>query len=232
MKKISILVVEDEPIIADDIAYTLDELGYQVLAIASSAAEAYQALEKNPDLVLLDIKIKGDEDGIKVAHRLNQQSIPFIFLSSLYNENTLTRARAINPCAYIVKPFKESDLKVNIELALNKSFRKSSSQTALNLFVKEGSSMIPLDFKEVTHVQADDNYCLLFAENKKHVVAHTLKEIEDKLQNNGFCRIHKTFLVNLQKIDRIEQSVVFIGEHMLPIGKVYRKPFFDLLTVL
>ena len=230
-----VLIVEDEPIIADDIAMTLDDLGFSVADMVNTAELAIQAIaEKKPDIVLLDIKIKGEKDGIRLAHEINEKfRLPFIFLSSLYDENTIQRAKSANPGAYVVKPFKEQDLKVAIELALTKkkSLQVTETPEEPNLFVRKSGAIVPLNFEEVTHVEADDNYCVFHEPGEKHVVSHTLKEIEQKLTSAGFCRIHKSFLVNIKKINRIEHSVVFIEETMLPIGKAYRKPFFDRLTV-
>lgn len=229
-----VLIVEDEPIIADDIALTLGDLGFIVADMVNTAELALQAIEeKRPDVVLLDIKIKGDKDGIRLAHEINERyELPFVFLSSLYDENTIQRAKSADPGAYVVKPFKEQDLKVAIELALTK--KKSRQVVEVpepNLFVRKSGAIVPLNFEEVTHVEADDNYCIFHEPGQKHVVSHTLKEIEQKLKSAGFCRIHKSFLVNIRKINRIEHSVVFIEEIMLPIGKAYRKPFFERLTV-
>lgn len=233
-KPINVLIVEDEPIIADDIALSLEEVGYIIDGIEASAEGALKHLSRSlPDIILLDIKIKGNEDGIRLGHKINQlYQIPFLFISSLYDQNTISRAKAASPAGYIVKPFKETDLKVNIELALSKSKSPASVETSeLNLFVKQAGAMVPLNFKLVTYVEADDNYSVFHTESEKHLVSHTLKEIEDKLHGQGFCRVHKTYIVNLRKIDRIEQSVLFIEDQMIPIGKVYRKSFFDRLTV-
>lgn len=234
-KSIAVLIVEDEPIIADDIALSLEELGFEIDQIAASSEEALNQLKvKKPDIVLLDIKIKGSEDGIRLGHHINQKyQIPFVYISSLYDQNTLARAKATNPSGYIVKPFKESDLKVTIELALSKQVNKQTETNPdeLNLFVKQAGGIVPLDFNTVSHIVANDNYSIFHTADQKHTVSHTLKEIESKLSDKGFCRVHKTFIVNLQKIDRIEQSVLFIQDTMIPIGKAFRKPFFDRLTV-
>lgn len=233
--KVRVLIVEDEPIIADDIALTLGDLGFEVADMVNSADLAMEAIKRTePDLLLLDIKIKGEKDGIRLAHEINEQfNIPFVFLSSLYDEQTLQRAKSTRPAGYVVKPFKEQDLKVTLELALNKKHHRVSkpNETPLNFFVRKAGAMVPLNFEEVTYVEADDNYCIFHEAGSKHVVSHTLKDIEQKLTSAGFCRVHKSFLVNISHIDRIEHSVLFIGETMLPIGKAYRKSFFDRLTV-
>lgn len=235
--KKTILIVEDEPIIADDIALTLEELSYEVGDIVDSGEKAIIYLKSNdPDLILLDINIKGNIDGIQLAHKINTQyQIPFVFISSLFDNTTIQRAKNTNPAGYIVKPFKESDLQVHIELALSKqaidSNPKPNSDVLNHLFVRKEGAIIPLDFEQVDYVAADDNYAVFYIKGEKHIVSNTLKEVDEKLKSSGFCRIHKTYLVNLRKIDRIEHSVVFIKDQMLPIGKVYRKLFLERLTI-
>ena len=122
MNKTRILVVEDESIVAKDIQKSLEKLGYEVPATASSAASAYEKLEEiQPDLVFLDIKLKGDEDGIHIAeHIKDKYNIPVIFLTSYVDQATLDRAKVTEPYVYLVKPFNESDLKTRVEMALLK----------------------------------------------------------------------------------------------------------------
>lgn len=120
-----ILVVEDESIVAKDIQSTLVRLGYEVPATASSAQAAYDKLEElRPDLVFLDIKLKGEEDGIHIAEHIRERyNIPVIFLTSYVDQVTLDRAKVTEPYGYIVKPFNESDLKTTVEMALFKFSR-------------------------------------------------------------------------------------------------------------
>jgi DNA-binding LytR/AlgR family response regulator len=122
---IKILVVEDESIVAKDIQNTLIRLGYEVPATASSANSAYEKLEQiHPDLVFLDIKLKGEEDGIDIAGHIKEKyNIPVIFLTSYVDQQTLDRAKITEPYGYIVKPFNESDLKTTVEMALFKYSR-------------------------------------------------------------------------------------------------------------
>ena len=125
MQKTKILVVEDESIVAKDIQSTLIKLGYDVPATASSAVLAYEKLKEiNPDLVFLDIKLKGEEDGINIAeHIQSNYQIPVIFLTSYVDQVTLDRAKVTEPYGYIVKPFNETDLKTTVEMALFKFSR-------------------------------------------------------------------------------------------------------------
>ncbi len=118
-----IMVVEDERITAEDLRDILTDLGYSVTAVVSSGPEAIeQAARTTPDLVLMDIRIRGDMDGIETARRLRQRfQIPVIYLTAHADPQTLARARDAEPLGYIVKPFQELELEASIEMALHKA---------------------------------------------------------------------------------------------------------------
>ena len=122
MTKAQILIVEDERIVAKDIEYSLKTLGYKVTGIASSGEKAIQkAKDARPDLVLMDIRLKGTMDGIEAAHRLREEhSIPVVYLTAYADEGTLERAKVTGPFGYILKPFNEKELCSTIEMALYK----------------------------------------------------------------------------------------------------------------
>lgn len=122
MSKADILVVEDDALVAISIKCTLEKLGYTVPSVVSSGEEALEkAKECKPDLVLMDIVLKGDMDGIETASQIGScYNIPFIYLTAYADSDTKKRAEATGPCGYIVKPFKEKELAVAIEKALGK----------------------------------------------------------------------------------------------------------------
>ncbi|MCX5909238.1 MAG: PAS domain S-box protein, partial [Deltaproteobacteria bacterium] len=122
MEKTKILVVEDEGIIAKDIERTLRDLGYSVPAIAASGEEAIQkALETQPDLILMDIVLRGKMDGVEAAERiLARRKIPIIYLTAYSDEATFQRAKITEPYGYLLKPFQEKELQSTIEVALYK----------------------------------------------------------------------------------------------------------------
>jgi DNA-binding NtrC family response regulator len=117
-----ILIVEDEQIVAIDIESVLQRLGYHVVGAASSGEDACRmAAESAPDLVLMDVRIDGPLDGIDTAGRLREISdVPVVFLTAYTDDETLDRAKEIEPYGYLVKPFVESDLLAAIEVALHK----------------------------------------------------------------------------------------------------------------
>lgn len=128
-----VLVVEDEKLVAKDIAKILNKLGYIVLATVPSGEEAITKVAENkPDLVLMDIMLKGEMDGIEAAdHIKNQFDIPVIFLTAYADENTLRRAKITEPFGYILKPFDERELHTTIEIALRRHLAETAVRVAL-----------------------------------------------------------------------------------------------------
>ena len=122
LNKLRVLVVEDEGIIARDITHMLEQLGYEVSGEAGTGAEAIElASMVATDLVLMDIKLRGAADGIQTAAAIREQfGIPVVFLTSHADSETLRRANQTQPFGYVVKPFNEADLKVAVEVGLNR----------------------------------------------------------------------------------------------------------------
>jgi len=115
-----ILIVEDEILVADNIKKTIEKNGYDATSLAVSGEKALQIAEaENPDLVLMDIVLKGEMDGINTADRISKQfGIPIIFLTAYSDEDTFKRAKITEPFGYIAKPFETRQLCMAIEIAL------------------------------------------------------------------------------------------------------------------
>lgn len=234
-KNKSILIVEDEPIIAADIASILQSNGYTIAAKANNAESALQFIkETSPDLLLLDIKIEGAKDGIMLAREVKSKfTVPHIFLTSYYDENTLTKASDTFPAGYIVKPFDERDLLINVGLALHKNQLSIVKPTSSDkFFVRNQQDMVAVEAQDIFYVQADDNYATLFTAKGKHIVSHTLKSVEEKLLPFGFVRVHRSYLVSFQKITSISEGHVFLDLHKVPLGHSYREELIKQLSFL
>jgi DNA-binding LytR/AlgR family response regulator len=228
----SILVVEDEPLIADDIASTLVESGYGVIGPVDNAEDASVALSKSrPSLVLLDIHIKGGRDGIQLASEVRTKyKLPFIFITSFYDRDTLDRAKATEPQAYILKPFDERDLIINVEMALFKNRKTAFSSE--KFFVKDKNEMIALEASDILYAEAFDNYCRIFTEKQSYIVSHTLKQVEEKLLTKSFLRVHRSYLVNFQKVTAISESSICLGLVKIPLAQSFRQELLERITIL
>lgn len=117
-----IMIVEDESIVAMGIKHKLEDLGYSVVGVVATGEAAVQtALDTKPDLILMDIVLKGDMDGIEAAQKIHtRQNTPIIYLTAYSDEEVLERARITEPYGYILKPFKKSEVNANIQMAIYK----------------------------------------------------------------------------------------------------------------
>jgi PAS domain S-box-containing protein len=148
---VTILIVEDEKIVAMDIAGNLKSAGYEVLGIVASGKDAIELVEKTPpDLILMDIRIKGDIDGIQTAEIIQSHyDIPIVYLTAFADENTLSRARITAPYGYIIKPFDKLTAQTIIEISLykNKMERKikENERWLSKILQYSGDAMIATD---------------------------------------------------------------------------------------
>jgi DNA-binding NarL/FixJ family response regulator len=138
MSKLKVLIVEDEPVIAENIAVYLDNNDFEVSGIAYDSEEALQQLKANvPDAVILDINLDSSKDGIEIAAHINQRhQLPFLFLTSYSDKDTLTRAKEVKPAGYIVKPFNEKTLLAALEIAISNHAAEKNHHLPLLNFEK------------------------------------------------------------------------------------------------
>ena len=146
---VNILIVEDEPIIAADIESTLVKNDMTVIGIAYNSTQAIDKLSSQSiDLVLMDIAIKGDKDGIQIAEIIkNTYNIPVIYITSYSDKETLERAKMTMPYGYIVKPFKDKDIISSVEIALYR-FSMHNSSTQLTKLHAEEIARVPITESE------------------------------------------------------------------------------------
>lgn len=144
MEKINILIVEDENILALGLKKKLENLGYAVSGMADSGEETIRKIEaKVPDLILMDIVIKGEIDGIETAAKLKKSySIPVIYLTAYADDEILKRAARTEPYGYILKPYKEKELKANIEMAIYRKKSENEETFDFEDIYKETTSFI------------------------------------------------------------------------------------------
>ena len=230
---IKILVVEDEMIIAAKISMQLTNLGYEVTGILPRGEEAIlHAAENKPDIVLLDINLKGNIDGIETARQMQlMKDIPIIYLTANADEATFNRAKTTRPAAFISKPFKQLDLQRAIELTIS---RMAEIETGLQIennvnnehpfilsdriFVRHKEKMIKIMVADILYMEADRNYSRIFTNNKEYLLAITLKSIEEKLPLDLFVRIHRSYIINLAHIDEVADGHVVIAQKAIPLS--------------
>jgi DNA-binding LytR/AlgR family response regulator len=250
-KGISVLVVEDEFMIAEDISMRLSDFGYNVAGVAPSASMAIEILEGiGADLALVDINIDGDMDGIALAKIISSQfKIPFIYLTSLASNAIVERAKSTNPSAYLLKPFNDRQVQIAIEMALvnysaNRVADKSEkdidaeleTRVAIpvndSLFLKRDSHYERVKLKDILYLSSQGNYTVIHTTNGYFMYSNILKDFETMLPSNKFFRIHRSFVVNVDAVTGMEFSSVFIGEVEIPVSKTRREAMHKMFKVL
>ena len=224
MQEQKILIVEDEPLIADDIAFILEDEGYKIVGKAIDTSEALSIITaQKPDLILLDISLDDDDDGVDLAQKINKDyHIPFIFITSHTDKLTINRVKKTSPCGFIVKPFKAAEILSTVAIALYKSrkIQSTASKTSgESFFVKQGHDLVKIGFSDILYIKAEDNYTTVYLPDKKVLASINLKSLTEKLPSNQFLRIHRSYVVNISKITRISHRFVYIDEHEIPLGK-------------
>lgn len=151
MSKIKILIVEDEPVIAENVSLYLDNNDFEVSGIAYDSDDAFIQLKTNtPDAAILDINLESEKDGIDIASYINKElQIPFLFLTSHSDKNTLDKAKSVKPSGYIVKPFNEKTLLASLEIAIsNHAAEKNHDLPKLNFEKLNRNLLNPLSERE------------------------------------------------------------------------------------
>jgi DNA-binding LytR/AlgR family response regulator len=233
MEKIKILIVEDEMIIGANIALQLSSLGYDVIGIIPRAEEVLPKIRENtPDILLLDIYLKGDLDGIELAHIIQKEfKIPIIYLTANADDAHFNRAKTTNPYAFISKPFKKLDLQHAIELTIlriqeEKKLEVTDLDTFVmsdSIFVRSHDKMIKININDILYIEAERNYCKIHCKEKEHLIVSTLKDLEEKLNVKNLMRIHRSFIINMHHIDEIATSHLVIAKKAIPVSPELKK---------
>ena len=246
IEKTKILIVEDEMIIAANISLQLNELGYEVTGIIPRGEEALMHIKsETPDILLLDINLKGELDGIETALAMQKtHDIPIIYLTANADDAHFNRAKETHPYGFIAKPFKKLDLQRAIELTISQvnlkeeskedSVSQNTGATVLRdcIFVRHLNSMVKVNITDILYIEAERNYCRIFTNNKEYLLVMTLKEMDNKLPAKHFLRIHRSFIINISQITEIATSHIVIGKKAIPISKSVKKELLKRLQTI
>ncbi len=229
MKHMKLFIVEDDPIIAADLKGILDDLGYNVCGVSHQPFEAKKRIEsEKPDILLLDVNLSSEIDGIDLATLVKNVGAGIIFITAFSDKATRDRVKDLNPLGYILKPFDEKDIEVALDLALHQfrnqaNFHRENDATAESIFIKTGNnSSRKIVFDDISILEACDNYAFIHVGDEKIMVSFTLKDLEQKIIAPFLVRVHRSYVVNTNKVQSIRNGVLVIGKHEIPIGKSYK----------
>ncbi len=222
MKALNVLIVEDEILIAETIKIYLEERGHQVLNIAISYDEAMQAFHlRKPDLVLLDIRLYGKKSGIDFANFLKEKknNIPFIYLTSQYDQRILDQALKTNPNGYLTKPIQKETLWTSIESAYNLYVSYKSDDKMIT--IQDGKNNHHIRVNDILYVKADHVYSKIVTFEKKELVLRkTLQQVLELLIFDFMIYCHRSYIVNANYITSWNQEAIYLNKEILiPVSR-------------
>lgn len=243
---IKILIVEDELIIAAKISLQLSNLGYEVTGIIPRGEEALNSIKQNqPDILLMDLSLKGEIDGIETVQIIqNDYKIPVIYLTANADDLNFNRAKDTNPYAFISKPFKKLDLQRAIELTVSRLQSETSTEKITSkenitpfilsdcIFVRHQDKMVKVEIKDILYIEAERNYCRIYSKDKKYLLVMTLKDMDEKLPQQNFIRVHRSFIVNLSQIDEVANNHIVIARKAIPVSKTLKEELLKRLQTI
>lgn len=223
MRKLKILIVDDEVLIAEDLKDILKSFGIKEIHLAHSKAEALKALnEFRPQIVLVDIRMEHELDGLELGQNiLDSYKIPFIYITAHSDMAMIEKIIKTKPAAYITKPFKKSDLYASLNLIWN-SLSKNEP-TSLN--IKDGYNTVILPFDTILYIEGEGNYINVYSETKKTVSRQSLDSVYELLDADKFFRIHRSYIVNAQKITKFSKKEVELNTIKLPVSRNVAEEF-------
>lgn len=252
-EKINILIVEDESIVALDLASGLEHDGYNIAGIADNAEEAQQLFNENEiDIILMDVNIIGEKDGIDTAMEiLKQKAVPIIYLTAFTDALTIERIKQTHPAAFLSKPYTLTNVRIAIDLAVN-NFAVSREQQSTgkiipldkdgsrstsspekemilrmhdHIFVKHNYAFVKLKLSELLYIEADNNYTSIITVDKKFLLRLSLNQLLEKINYKALVRIHRSYAVNINAIQSFNEQEVEVNKQHLPIGRNYKEEF-------
>ncbi len=216
MDNIRVLIIEDTKTESDRLEKTLLENNFTVVGLATNLQDALKIFYKEKiDIVIADIFLNGNPDGIVFAETINtisNSSKPVVFLTSSTDKQIFERAKLTQPFSYLIKPFNELEILYAIETAVEKFYKQDDvffneeEDTVIGteyLFIKKGKALKKVLISEIIYVEVEEKYCNIITEKEKFVILISLKKILELLGNDKFNRTHRNYIVNTAKIQEI-----------------------------
>lgn len=218
MEETKILIVEDEILIAEDLKDILLSFGANKIKMAHDKAGAIDTInEFKPDIVLLDIRMEKENDGLEIGKYLQgKPNIIYIYITAHSDVAMVKKIIETQPAGYITKPIKKSDLYASINLAIS---RKTEDSEKKNLKIKDGYAHVFIPQDDILYIESDGNYINIITSNKKILSRQSLDSILPELNAKQFYKIHRSYIVNTDQVNKYSKKEVRLKDQTLPVSR-------------
>ncbi|OJJ17983.1 hypothetical protein BKI52_29450 [marine bacterium AO1-C] len=228
-----VLIVEDDAIYASALGAMMEEMNFQVSGTTGDSSEVLRLIKATrPDLVLMDICIGGNQDGVELAEQI-EDKLPVIFITSMQEDATFERAKKTQPFAYVTKPVDRLALQRAIQLVEYQQSQNKASKWADEdaLYIKTGYQIQKVMISSVYYVQVNQKHITLGLQDKQIDAKIAFKDINERLVSKNFIKVHQSFIINMQKIENVDldHNLIQVGTYEIPISRRNKK---KLLTAL
>ncbi len=222
--KFNCVIVEDEPLAAERARIYAEKLGLEVLEAFDNGIDALAYLKTNPvDILFLDINL-GELSGIRLLETSNITAQ--VILTTAYHEYAL-QGYELNVTDYLLKPFTLERFIQAVDKAKERLIKTEAPAEKKFIFVKTEYRLEKILFDEILFVEGMRDYRRIHTTSKRIMTLQTFKELEQELPNDKICRVHKSYMVAIDKIESIEKDEIKIGEKLIPVSETYKKDFLD-----
>jgi len=241
----NILVVEDEILFANKLEMQIDKLGHHLVGTVDNSDDALKLIETyHIDLILMDIFINGQYDGVELANMIQQRKdIAILYITSQQDNMSFKRAARTDPVGYLLKPFTDIQLQRSIELALGKLVPGELDTMAegekvdikqSGLFIRKNQKIINVNFENIFYLKSDGRYCRVHTASDMYLIRSPMKDIIKRLPEGDFIKCHRSYLINIHKIKSLDldNDYVILHEMKVPMSRRERENLLKKLDFL
>jgi DNA-binding LytR/AlgR family response regulator len=226
---ISILIVEDEVLTSELITLFLNELGIKMIHVSTNKENALINIEQNNyDLILLDIRLKGNFDGIEIGEVLSVKNTPFIYLTAHSDKEMLNLMMKTKSKSFISKPIRKNEFLLNISFVLNEIIERNDKITS----IKNGNEFIKINLRNLVYIKSFGNYLELYLNNNEvKVVRCTMENILNDINDKDFIQTHRSYIININYVDKYSSSEIILKNRVnIPISRNLKQQIKSMLT--
>ena len=231
------LIVEDNLSFALELEIILKKIGYEILNTVDNSGDAVvEILSSKPDLIFMDIDIKGKLSGLEIAEKVAHLNIPILFITSFADEDHYNLGSKIPNSTYLTKPVDEFTIRSAVNLLTKISYSLLTSKDTSSdfkvesniLYLKKNENFFAIKQEDILLIESNSVYCrTITVSNENYLNRMSLNEYANILSSENFIRPHRSYIINVNHITRVSmnENLITLGDHKVPLSRAAKKEF-------